>query len=263
MKDDPMNGGASRRLGRLAPTTHGAGDMNSDVRRTIAELHMATRILVGEGILDGFGHVSARHPDLPDQYFMLISNLGGQPTEGGILELDANSNPVRSSDARPSIERFIHGEVYRQRPDVVAIVHTHAPSLIPFGVCNVPLRPLYHMAGFLEDGPPVFDIRTKHDVTNMLVTTREIGQSLASSLGKRPMVLMRGHGATVVGTSLKEAVFRSVYATQNARLLPIAMQLGRPTFLDPGEARLADELHHAVLGRPWEYWMKKHGLGLV
>jgi ribulose-5-phosphate 4-epimerase/fuculose-1-phosphate aldolase len=237
--------------------------MNSSVQQTIDELHTATRILVGEGILDGFGHVSTRHPDLPDRYFMLISNLGGPATEIRVLELDADSNPVRSGDARPSIERFIHGEVYRQRPDVLAIVHTHAPSLIPFGVCDVPLRPLYHMGGFLENGPPVFDIRTKHGVTNMLVTTQEIGQSLASSLGAQAMVLMRGHGATVVGTSLKEAVFRSVYATQNAQLLPIAMQLGQPTFLDPGEARLADELHHAVVGRPWEYWIRKHGLGLA
>ena len=222
---------------------------------------MATQILVGEGILDGFGHVSARHPDLPDHYFMVLSNLGGPPMESRVLELDADSNPVHPGEARPSIERFIHGEIYRQRPEVEAVVHTHAPALIPFGVCNVPLRPLYHMGGFLEDGPPVFDIRMKHGVTNMLVTTREIGESLASSLGARSMVLMRGHGATVVGTSLKEAVFRSVYATQNAQLLPIAMQLGELTLLDPGEARLADELHHAVLGRPWEYWMKKHGLG--
>jgi len=237
--------------------------MKSSVQQTIDELHTATQILVGEGILDGFGHASARHPDLPDRYFMLTGNLGGPATENRVLELDVDSNPVRSGDARPSIERFIHGEVYRQRQDVGAIVHTHAPSLIPFGVCGVPLRPLYHMGGFLEDGPPVFDIRTKHGVTNMLVTTREIGQSLASSLGARAMVLMRGHGATVVGTSLKEAVFRSVYAAHSAQLLPLAMQLGQPTFLDPGEAKLADELHHAVVGRPWEYWIRKHGLVLA
>jgi len=237
--------------------------MNRSVQHTIDKLHTATRILVGEGILDGFGHVSARHPDVPDHYFMLVSNLAGPAAERRFLELDADSHPVGARDARPSIERFIHGEVYRQRPDVVAIVHTHAPSLIPFGVCDVPLRPLYHMGGFLEDGPPVFDIRTKHGVTNMLVTTREIGQSLASSLGARALVLMRGHGATVVGGSLEEAVFRAVYATQNAQLLPIAMQLGPPTFLDPGEARLADELHHVVVGRPWDYWMKKHGLALA
>jgi HCOMODA/2-hydroxy-3-carboxy-muconic semialdehyde decarboxylase len=233
--------------------------MNSSVQGTIDELLAATRILVGEGILDGFGHVSARHPEVPDRYFMLRGNLARPATESEVLELDADSNPVRPLDARPSIERWIHGEVYRQRPDVIAVVHTHAPSLIPFGACDVPLRPLYHMGGFLGDGPPVFDIRAKHGVTNMLVTTREIGQSLASSLGAQAMVLMRGHGATVVGTSLKEAVYRPVYATENAKLVPIALQLGRPTFLDPGEANLADELHRAVLGRPWEYWLSKHG----
>jgi ribulose-5-phosphate 4-epimerase/fuculose-1-phosphate aldolase len=188
----------------------------SRVQQTIDELITATRILVGEGILDGFGHVSARHPDVPDRYLMVRSNLAGEPTEGRVIELDADSNPVRPDSGRPSIERFIHGEVYRQRPDVLAIVHTHAPSLIPFGVCNVPLRPLYHMGGFLEDGPPVFDIRANHGVTNMLVTSREIGQSLATSLGSRAMVLMRGHGATVVFTSLKEAVYRAVYAAQRS-----------------------------------------------
>ncbi len=232
--------------------------MSGSVGQTIDELVSATRILVGEGILDGFGHVSARHPDDPARYFMLRSNFARQGSESEALELDAESRPVWPYDTRPSIERFIHGEVYRRRPDVMAVVHTHAPALIPFGVSAVPLRPLYHMAGFLEDGPPVFDIRIEHGVTNMLVTTPEIGQSLASSLGARALVLMRGHGATVVGTSLKEAVFRSVYATRNAQLLPVALQLGPPTFLDPAEARLADELHHAVLGRPWEYWLKTH-----
>ncbi|WP_394846754.1 class II aldolase/adducin family protein [Pendulispora brunnea] len=234
--------------------------MSVSVQRTVDELRAATQILVGEGILDGFGHVSARLPDRPDRYFMLPSNLDGVSADGGALELDADSNPIRSGDARPSIERFIHGEIYRQRPDVLAIVHTHAPALIPFGVSDVSLRPLYHMCGFLEDGVPVFDIRNEHGVTNMLVTSPEIGQSLAASLGGRAMVLMRGHGATIVGTSLKEAVFRSVYATLNAQLQPVAMQLGQPTFLDPGEAKLADALHHAVIERPWAYWMKKHGV---
>ena len=142
----------------------------------------------------------------------------------------------------------------------MAIVHTHAPALIPFGVSAIPLRPLYHMCGFLEDGAPVFDIRREHGPTNMLITSRELGQALAASLGGRAVVLMRGHGATVVGTSLKEAVYRAVYATLNAQILPIAMQLGQPTFLDPEEARLADALHHhhAVLDRPWERWLEKH-----
>lgn len=218
------------------------------------ELRQATRILTGEGIIDGFGHVSLRHPERPDHYLMLRNNIGAAE----VLELDADSNPVDAPDARPSIERFIHGEIYRQRPDVHAVVHTHAPALIPFGVSEVPLRPLYHMCGFLEDGAPIFDIRRLHGITNLLVTTPEIGQSLAASLGSRALVLMRGHGATVVGSSVKEAVFRAVYATVNAQLQPVAMQLGNPSFLDPGEAKLADELHQFVVNRPWDYWLAKY-----
>lgn len=231
--------------------------MSASVQATIKELREATRILVGEGIIDGFGHVSARHPERPDRYFMLLSNLD-EPADERVMELDADSNAVGAGNARPSIERFIHGEVYRQRPDVLAVVHTHAPPFIPFGVSDVPLRPLYHMCGFLEEGAPVFDIRKEHGVTNMLVTSHELGRSLAASLGPHAMVLMRGHGATVVGGSLKEAVFRAVYATINAQLQPIAMQLGQPRFLEPGEAKLADQLHQAVVYRPWEYWLKKH-----
>jgi len=233
--------------------------MTQSIQETVEELFAANRILVGEGVIDGFGHVSVRSPLRPDRYLMTRGNSGGPVTEEDVLELDADSNPVRSGDARPSIERFIHGEIYRERSDVTAIVHTHAPALIPFGVSTTPLRPLYHMCGFLEEGAPVFDIRKDHGVTNMLITDGRLGQALAAALGAHAVVLMRGHGATVVGTSLKEAVFRAVYATVNAQLLPVAMQLGQPTFLDPGEAKLADELHHAVVNRPWEYWLRKHG----
>ena len=129
--------------------------------------------------------------------------------------------------------------------------------MIPFGVSSTPLQPLYHMCGFLAGGAPVFDIQEKHGMTNMLVTSNEIGASLAASLGKDTLVLMRGHGATVVGSSVKEAVYRAVYATINAQLQPIAMQLGHPKFLALEEAQRADELHRAVLHRPWEYWKKK------
>jgi HCOMODA/2-hydroxy-3-carboxy-muconic semialdehyde decarboxylase len=114
------------------------------------------------------------------------------------------------------------------------------------------------MCGFLEPRAPVFDIRKDHGMTNLLITRAELGQALAATLGQHAVVLMRGHGATVVGSSLKEAVFRAVYTVVNAELQPIAMALGEPTYLAPEEAKLADELHHAVLNRPWEYWLKKH-----
>ena len=232
--------------------------MTPSLQQTIHDLFAANRILVGEGVIDGFGHASVRSPIQPAHYFMTRSNAGGPAEESGLVELDEDSNLVRPADARPSIERFIHGEIYRARPDVMSVVHTHAPALIPFGVTDTSLRPPYHMCGFLEAGAPVFDIRKDHGMTNMLITRPHLGRALAASLGDCAVVLMRGHGATVVGTSLKEAVFRAVYTMVNAHLQPIAMGLGEPTYLAPDEARLAEEIHHAVLDRPWGYWLKKH-----
>ena len=224
---------------------------------TLEELFFATQILVNEGVIDGFGHVSVRNPNRDGNYIMLRDNIGSKIEEGHVIELDRDSNPVRPDGPRPSIERFIHGEIYRARPDVRAIVHTHAPALIPFGVSTAPLKPLYHMCGFMEKGVPIFDIAQEHGLTNMLVMDQKIGQSLARCLDQSAMVLMRGHGATVVGSSIKEGVFRAIYATINAQLQPIALQLGSPKYLGNEEAVKADELHQSFLDRPWEYWKKR------
>lgn len=221
------------------------------------DLILATRILVNERILDGFGHVSIRNPKQSDHYFMTCDNLGGTDSESCIVELNLDSKPCNPNESRLSLERFIHGEIYRARPDINAIVHTHSPALIPFGVSKTPLQPLYHMCGFLAEGTPVFDIQLKHGMTNMLVQSNELGRSLASSLGKSAVVLMRGHGATIVGSSVKEAVYRAIYVTINASLQPIAMQLGEPKFLDYEEAVKTDELHRAVLNRSWDYWKSR------
>ena len=231
--------------------------MNANTRESIDDLVVATRILVNEHIIDGFGHISVRNPNQLDRYFMTRDNFGGTNGEDYIIELDLDSNSCKSNESKPSLERFIHGEIYRTRPDVNAIVHTHSPSLIPFGISKTPLQPLYHMCGFLAAGAPIFDIQHKHGMTNMLVQNSELGRSLALSLGKSAVVLMRGHGATIVGSSVKEAVFRAIYTTINAQLQPIAMQLGEPKFLNPEEAVKTDELHHAVLDRPWDYWKSK------
>jgi HCOMODA/2-hydroxy-3-carboxy-muconic semialdehyde decarboxylase len=231
--------------------------MDSGLSELIADLFVATRILVNEMVIDGFGHVSVRGPNPAGRYFMARDNSGEYPGEGDVVELTLDSDPVKAGGPRPSIERFIHGEIYKARPDVGAIVHTHSPSMIPFGISSTPLQPLYHMCGFLAGGAPVFDIQDRHGMTNMLVTSNAIGESLATSLGAHSLVLMRGHGATVVGSSVQEAVYRAIYATINAQLQPIAMQLGYPKFLAPEEAEKADELHRAVLHRPWEYWKKR------
>lgn len=231
--------------------------MHNNTKQCLDDLVIATKILVNEQVIDGFGHVSVRNPERSDRYFMTRDNYGGFNEENYIIELDLDSNPCKHKEIKPSLERFIHGEIYRARPDVNAIVHTHSPALIPFGVSKTPLQPLYHMCGFLAAGSPIFDIQDKHGMTNMLVQSSELGHDLALSLGKSALVLMRGHGATIVGTSLKEAVFRAVYATINAHLQPIAMQLGEPKFLNHEEAIKTDELHQAILNRPWDYWKNR------
>ncbi|WP_434044391.1 MULTISPECIES: class II aldolase/adducin family protein [Sorangium] len=233
--------------------------MDSEKTQVLEELRTATRILVREGVLDGFGHVSVRSPIEPGKYFMLRSNSGEAVEHDRYVELTLDSEPVRQGGPSPSIERFIHGEIYRARPDVKAVVHTHSPALIPFGVGKTPLRPLYHMSAFLAPAVPVFDIRLDHGMTNMLITSPALGSSLADALGTAAMVLMRGHGATLVGSSLQEAVFRATYATINAQLQPIAMLLGDPTYLAPEEATQADSLHRRVLNRSWEFWKGKLG----
>lgn len=231
--------------------------MHTNTKESIDDLIIATKILVNKQIIDGFGHASVRDPERSDRYFMTRDNLGGTDEDHYIIELDLDSNPCNHNEIKPSLERFIHGEIYRARPDVNAIVHTHSPALIPFGVSKTPLQPLYHMCGFLATGAPVFDIEDKHGATNMLVQSNELGRALASSLGKSALVLMRGHGATIVGSSLKEVVFRAIYVTINAHLQPIAMQLGEPKFLGHEEAMKTDELHQTVLDRPWDYWKSK------
>ena len=232
--------------------------MTPETKELLQELFTATKILVNEKVLDGFGHVSVRSKTpTGDHYFMIRDNICGRFDESDFLELDLESNPIRSNGPRPSIERFIHGEIYKARPDVNAIVHTHSPALIPFGTSRTPLQPLYHMCGFLHGGAPVFDIREKYGMTDLLITSSLHGRSLADSLSKSSIVLMRGHGATVVGSSIQEVVFRSVYATTNAQMQPVAMQFGNPCFLSSEEAVLADELHNKVLFRPWDFWKSK------
>jgi ribulose-5-phosphate 4-epimerase/fuculose-1-phosphate aldolase len=229
--------------------------MASEIKESLQDLFTATQILVSEKVLDGFGHVSVRHAtDTGHHYFMIRENICGRFDENYFVELDLESNPIRSNGPKASIERFIHGEIYKARPDINAIVHTHSPALIPFGTSSTPLQPLYHMCGFLHGGAPVFDVRKNHGMTNLLITTPLHGRSLAGSLGKSSIVLMGGHGATVVGSSIKEVVFRSVYATTNAQIQPVAIQLGNPYFLSAEEAILADELHNKVLARPWDFW---------
>ena len=225
----------------------------------IDDLVAANRILVDQGVLDGYGHVSVRHPADPQRYLMSRSIAPELVTAADVMEYDLDSNPVDARGRTNYLERFIHGEVYRARPDVRAVVHDHSPSVIPFGVSTAPLRPLYHMSAFLGGGVPVFDIKiASGQSTDMLVRNPALGKSLAQTLATRPVALMRGHGAVVVGASLPLVVFRAVYTELNARLQAHAMALGGPvTYLDDEEARWAEASVGGTIPRPWELWRRK------
>jgi HCOMODA/2-hydroxy-3-carboxy-muconic semialdehyde decarboxylase len=225
----------------------------------IDDLVAANRILVDQGVLDGYGHVSVRHPADPQRYLMSRSIAPELVTAADVLEYDLDSVAVDARGRTSYLERFIHGEIYRARADVKAVVHNHSPSVIPFGVTTVPLRPLYHMSAFLGGGVPVFDIKAAAGgPTDMLVRDAALGVALARTLGPRPVALMRGHGCLVVGASLPLAVFRSVYTEMNARLQAQAMALGGTVaYLDDEEARRAEASVGSTVSRPWELWKRR------
>ena len=239
---------------QAGPVTAGPADP-----KLIEDLVAANRILADQGVVDGYGHVSARHDRSADRYLMSRSIAPELVTTADIMEYDLDSVPVDPKGRTTYLERFIHGEIYRVRPDVRAIVHNHSPSVIPFGVTGVPLRPLYHMGAFLWPGVPVFEIRGAGGPgTDMLIRNAALGQALARALGAGPVALMRGHGAVVVGGNLPEAVFRSVYTEVNARLQAQAMALGGPvTYLDTEEAKKAQASIAGTIPRPWELWKRK------
>ena len=227
--------------------------------KLIADLVAANRILADEKIFDAFGHVSARDSRNPNRYYLARSLAPALVTAADILEFDLDSNAAGAKGTALYLERFIHGEIYKARPDVMAIVHDHSPALIPFGVSSVPLRPMSQLAGFIGDGVPVFDIRAAAGMTDMLVSNPDRGRALAKSLGARAAVLMRGHGVTVVGASLPIAVGRSIYLDRNAALQAQAIALGGTiTYLDPEEARqVIASGENGGYSRAWELWKSK------
>jgi HCOMODA/2-hydroxy-3-carboxy-muconic semialdehyde decarboxylase len=225
----------------------------------LEELVAANHILVHQNVLDGFGHVSVRHPSDPKRYLMSRNIAPELVTASDILEFDLDSNPIEAKGQRVFLERFIHGEVYKARPDVQAVVHSHSPSVIPFGIATQALRPVFHMSGFLAVGVPTWEIREAvGGPSNMLVSSIALGKQLAATLGDRPVVLMRGHGNVIVGPNVKIAVYRAVYTEVNARLQLQAQALGAPlNFLTPEEGQLADATIMTQIERPWQLWRKQ------
>ncbi|HEY2497662.1 MAG TPA: class II aldolase/adducin family protein [Candidatus Angelobacter sp.] len=222
----------------------------------LQDLVAANRILAGQGVVDRYGHVSVRHNLNSSRYLLSRSLAPELVTVDDIMEYDLDSVPVDPRGRAQYLERFIHGEIYRMREDVKAIVHNHSPSIISFGVSAVPLRPMYHMSAFIGEGVPVFDMRDFAGMSDMLVRNPALGHALATIPGNKPAALMRGHGAVVVGASLPIVVGRSVYLEINAKLQSQAVALGSPIkYLSPEEAQKATPPDNYQ--RAWELWKRK------
>jgi len=222
----------------------------------VEDLVTANRILASQGVVDAFGHVSARHDAAPDRFLLARNMAPAQVRAEDILQFALDGTPIDAGDRRVYLERFIHGAIYRARPDVMAVVHSHSPAVLPFTVSRrARLQPICHMSGFLGAGAPLFEIRAAAgDGSDLLVRDDRLGRALADSLGNASLVLMRGHGSTTVAPSLKLAVYRAVYAEVNARIQAQAMQLGEPEYLTPQEAAAAMASTEGQVERPWALW---------
>ncbi len=224
-----------------------AGPVDAEI---IDDLLTASHILVQHGVLDAWGHVSIRHPANPERYLLSCARAPALVSADDIMEFDLDSNPVDQRGRRMFLERFIHGQAYRARKDVNAVVHSHSPTMIPFSVTGEPLKAISHIASFLVKEVPVWEIRDVGITQGLLVTNNTQGQSLAMTLGDGPVALMRGHGNLVVASDIKRVVHRALYTETNAQQLAMALSFKRPiTFIAPDESQDPKRLDDA-----WEAW---------
>lgn len=234
----------------------------SSLNEFLDDLVVANRILANEGVVDGFGHISARHPDRPDRFFLSCSRSPELVTRDDLMEFDLDCNPIDQAGRTMYAERPIHGAIYKARPDVMSVVHNHAHTLIPFGVTALKLRQIIHTSGGMGREIPVWDIRDKFGETDLLVRTMAQGDDLAAKLGTNRVALMRGHGVAVAGMNTRHAVYVSVYVMVNAKLQLEAMKCGEVTFLSDGEIEATEAMAASPLSqnRVWEYWKMRCGL---
>lgn len=231
------------------------------------DLVAANRILANEGVIDSFGHVSCRHPLRAGHFLMSRARAPALVEAADLMEFDGEGKPVDPAGRRPYIERFIHAAVYAARPDVRAVVHDHSAEIIPFGLSSTPLRALSHIGGIIGGPVPVWDIATVvGPKSNMLVTSMAIGTSLARKLGANPVVLLRGHGAVAVGSSIRQATIAAVNLNTQARIMQNTIALGGGVHALSSEeiaetAKIfSDETPGDAIGRTWEYWCVRAGV---
>jgi HCOMODA/2-hydroxy-3-carboxy-muconic semialdehyde decarboxylase len=225
----------------------------------LEDLVAAYRVLAEYGVIDGYGHVSVRSPRDPNRYYLARAIAPERVQVEDMIEYDLDSRPIDERGRESVRERFIHGEVFRSRPEVMAVVHNHSPSVVPFSVTGIAMRPIFHMAAFVGEGLPNFEIRDTQKGTDLLVKTPQLGKALAKTLGPKPAALMRGHGAVVVGENLPRAVGRSVYLELSARMQMQAMLLagekGNITYMDDAEVKASVPVQN--YNRAWPMWREK------
>jgi HCOMODA/2-hydroxy-3-carboxy-muconic semialdehyde decarboxylase len=227
-------------------------------RAVLDDLAAASRILADQGVFDTAGHCSMRHPGAGDRFLMSRSLAPALIQPDDIMEFTLDCVPCEDRGRSGFLERFLHGEIYRARPDVMAIAHSHSAAVIPFGIVGAPMVATYHNAAFLAAGVPVFDIREKFGITDIVVSSPEKGAALAQTLADKAVALLRAHGVVVVGPNLRAAVFRAVFTEVSARIQLQAAMLGGPiAALDVEEGRLADAVNLATDARAWELWKRR------
>ena len=226
----------------------------------LEELVTANRILAREEVVDSFGHVSVRHPERPDRYFLSRARAPERIEVEDIMEFTLEGEPVDAKDRKPYLERFIHGALYEARPDVQGVVHNHSPSVIPFGVTGTKLKPLLHMCASIGHQVPLWDSHDRFGDTALLVENMDMGRDLAKSVEKGRTALMRGHGAVVVGQTLRHAVFIAIYLELAAKLQMQAMPLGSVKYLTDGEVdKVINRTGPYTIDRAWENWCRRAG----
>ena len=232
----------------------------STLDTVLEEIVTANRILAREGVVDSFGHISARHPDNPKHFLLSRARAPDCIEKDDIMTFTLEGEPVNPGGRAPYLERFIHGGLYEARPDVHSVVHNHSPSVIPFGVTDRPLRPLLHMCAHIGAAVPTWDSHDKFGDTALLVENVAMGRDMAKAMGSGRTILMRGHGATVVANSIKYAVFTSIYLEVNAKLQMQAMAMGDIKFLTTGEVhKIIERTGPYTLNRAWENWCRRAG----
>lgn len=226
--------------------------------QVLSDLVVANHILVNEGVLDGFGHISVRDPSNPERFFIARSMAPALVTLEDLVSVDLDGVVHDAQGRHTYVERFIHSEIFRARPEVMSVIHSHSPAVIPFGVTGARLRPICHMSGFLGAVTPVYEIRhSAGETSDLLIRNQALGVSLAQCLGQANVALMRGHGSVTVGTSIQQAVYRGIYTESNARLQALAAPLGEINFLTDAEAQATSDMNDQHLDRPWQMWKRK------